>query len=74
MSKMKKSKDDFSQSELRLLRIICDTHTMDDEPRSSNNEAYQITKESMLTKLKRLVDEQLEDTSVEKGLFNECKA
>lgn len=70
MSKIDLYNGDFSQSELRLLRIICDTHIMDDEPRSENNKAYQITKESMFKKLKELIDEKLEDTVVEKGLFD----
>lgn len=67
MSKINLNKGEFSQSELKLLRIICDSHKMDDEPRTERNEAYQITKESMFMKLKRAVDEQLEDTAVEKG-------
>ncbi|MFA5669881.1 MAG: hypothetical protein WCX83_00355 [Candidatus Cloacimonas sp.] len=71
MSKIDLYKGDFSQSELRLLRVICDTHKMDDEPRTSSNEAYQITKASMFMKLKRLIDERIEDTVVEKGLIDE---
>lgn len=61
MSKIDLHKGDFSQSELRLLRIICDTHKIDDEPRTERNEAYQITKESMFMKLKQIIDEQLKE-------------
>lgn len=37
MSKIDSYKGDFSQSELRLLRIICDSHKIDDEPRNERN-------------------------------------
>lgn len=68
MSKIDLCKGDFSQSELRLLRVICDAHKIDDEPRTQRNESYQITKESMFMKLKKLVDGCIEDIIKEKEL------
>ena len=41
----------LTQSEADLLKIICTTHKIDDEPINDDNRAYLLTKESVFDKL-----------------------